>query len=201
MTVIQRVLADGSGRIEEIGPGRSPAASGDGAWVLYTQSDKEGIRLWYRSLTDPEKEPAPFLDQAFYSVEGVPSPDGHYVAYEAESAPDSDEVYLRRFPPSEGVWQISARGGRLPRWSRDGRLYFADGPDVYEVEVATDPDVRLSAPKPLFTRSSASGADVPTGFDVSPDGKRFLIREPAGDTKPLPMVVTLNLFVEFAQGR
>jgi hypothetical protein len=192
----KRVTADGSGRVEEIGPGRHPAVSSDGTLVFYSLPDQDGIRLWYRSLTDANAEPRRFVDQAFYFIAGVPSPDGQFVAYQAESGVDRSEVYLRRFPPGEGVWQVSANGGTFPRWSRDGRLFFAQGADIFGVSVTTGAEVQLGTPERLFTRT-APGGGVPAAFDVSPDGTRFLIYEPAGDTTQEKLVVVQHWFAEF----
>jgi serine/threonine-protein kinase len=199
-SVIKRVLADGSGRAEEIGPGSWPAVSRDGNRLFYRVPDKDGWHLWSRSLADGKDKPAPFLAQSFYSVAGAPSPDGRLVAYEAWSGPGAREIFLRRFPPSEGVWQVSTNGGMSPRWSRDGRLFFAKGGDVFEVPVTTDPDVRVGPPRLLFHRTSPGGADVPSGFDVSPDGKRFLIYELAADTTDERITVVLNWFAELRPG-
>jgi Tol biopolymer transport system component len=198
---IKRVLADGSGRVQEIGPGMSPAASHDGRFVFYTLADKDGLRLWYRSLTNAKEKPALFLDQAFYSVAAAPSPDGRFVAYQAESAPDLSEVYLRRFPPAEGVWQVSSNGGVWPHWSRDGRLFFAQGADVFEVAVIDGPEVRLGTPTRLFRRAASAGAEAPAAFDVSPDGTRFLTYEPTGDATDERIVVVLNWFAELDKPR
>ena len=199
-SVIKRVLADGSGRVEEIGPGSRPSVSRDGNRLFYTVTDKDGWHLWYRSLADSKEKPAPFLAQPFYTVTAAPSPDGRLVAYEASSGPGAPEIFLRRFPPSEGVWQVSTNGGMWPRWSRDGRLFFAKGPEIYEVSVTTDPDVRVGAPTLVCRRAAPAGSNVPSAFDVSPDGKRFLIYEPAGDTTDERITVVLNWFAELRSG-
>jgi Tol biopolymer transport system component len=196
---IKRVTADGSGRAEEITEGRRPAASHDGAIVFYTLADQDGMRLWYRSLTARDAKPALFVDQVFYSINAAPSPDGRFVAYEAEPGPDQSQIYVRRFPPSEGVWQVSSNGGTSPRWSRDGRLFFAQGGDIFEVAVAADPDVRIGTPTRLFKRTPTGGAAVPAPFDVSPDGTRFLFYEPVGDASDERIAVVLNWFSELAR--
>jgi Tol biopolymer transport system component len=193
---IKRVAADGSGRVEEIGPGRYAAVSPDGTFVFCSLPDADGMRLWYRPLADAKAEARRFVDQAFYFIAAAPSPDGQFVAYQAEAGMDRSEVYLRRFPPGEGVWQVSSNGGTSPRWSRDGRLFFAQSGDIFEVSITTEPEVQLDAPKRLFTRTSPGGG-VPAGFDVSPDGTRFLIYEPAGDTTQEALVVVQHWFVEF----
>ncbi len=198
---IRRVLADGSGRAEDIVPGAGrPGVSARGDLFFYATRSGDGWRLWYRSLADGKEKPALFLDQAFYSIDAVPSPDGRFVAYEAWSGPGASEIFLRRFPPSEGVWQVSSNGGTSPRWSSDGRLFFAQGADILEVPLTTDPDVRLGAPTRLFRRTSPGGGNVPPAFDVSPDGKRFLIYEPAGDMTDERIVVALDWFAELRRG-
>jgi dipeptidyl aminopeptidase/acylaminoacyl peptidase len=198
-SILKRVLADGSGRVEEIGPGGGAAVSGDGH-VFYIVSDQQGWHLWYRSLTDQKEKPAPFLAQGFYSLKASASRDGRFVAYEAWTDANSSEIYVRRFPPSEGVWQVSTGGGTSPRWSADGRLFFAKGPEIYEVSVTADPDVRVSAPKLVFKRTAPAGSGVPAAFDVAPDGRHFLIYELAGEAPDDRMTVTLNWFAELRPG-
>jgi hypothetical protein len=163
-------------------------------------SDQQGWHLWYRSLTDPKEKPALFLPQAFYSARPAPSRDGRFVAYEAMADANNSEIYLRRFPPAEGVWQVSTNGGRSPRWSADGRLFFARGPEIYEVSVTADPDVRVSAPKLVFKRTAPAGGGVPAAFDVAPDGKHFLVYELAGEAPDDRLTVTLNWFAGLRSG-
>ena len=71
----------------------------DGKFLFYSLSDKDGHRLWYRSLADLKETPTLFLDQAFCAIDASPSADGRFVAYSAESVPNASA-----------------------RWSRDGRL-------------------------------------------------------------------------------
>jgi len=189
---IKRVSADGSGRALEVLPGRRPRVSSDGTTVFYGAADKDGVRLWYRSLVTKDAMPLPFLAQPFYSISASPSPDGRFIAYDAEPGPDQSEIYLRRFPPSDEMWQVSTSGGTTPRWSSDGRLFFAKGGDVFEVDITTDRDVRVGAPRHLFTRTPSGGAAVPSAFEVSPDGTRFLVYEPVGDVTDERIQVVLN---------
>jgi Tol biopolymer transport system component len=198
-SVMKRVLADGSGRVEEIGQGGAGVVSRDGH-LFYIVVDQQGLQLWYRSLTNEKEKPAPFLPQAFYAITPAPSPDGRFVAYEAAQGQGDPEIFLRRFPPSEGVWQISTSGGTSPRWSADGHLFFAKGPEIYESTVTADPDVRVSAPALVFKREAPSGGRVPSAFDVAPDGKHFLVYELAGEAPDDRMTVTLNWFGELRPG-
>jgi len=198
-SVMKKVLADGSGRVEEIAQGVVGAVSRDGH-LFYIVVDQQGQRLWYRSLTDEKEKPAQFLPQSFYQIAPAPSPDGRFVAYEAAQGQSDPEIFLRRFPPSEGVWQVSTGGGTSPRWSADGRLFFAKGPEIYESTVTADPDVRVGAPALVFKRTAPPGGGVPSAFDVAPDGKHFLTYEFAGQAPDDRMTVTLNWFGELRPG-
>jgi hypothetical protein len=60
--------------------------------------------------------------------------------------------------------------------------------------VTTDPDVRIGTPVRLFTRAPSGGSAPPSLFDVSPDGKRFLIYEPVGDPTEQGIVVVQHWF-------
>jgi dipeptidyl aminopeptidase/acylaminoacyl peptidase len=112
------------------------------------------------------------LHEKFNEIDPQISPDGRWLAYESnESSPGHREVYVRPCPDVESgeKWQVSTNGGRNPLWSPDGRTLFYVGPDgAMAVPVETDPTFRLETPKKLF-----SGPYL--GWDVSPDGKRFLL--------------------------
>ena len=90
--------------------------------------------------------------------------------------------------------QISTEGGEEPIWSRDGReLFYRFGSNWYVVDVTLGPEFRAGAPRVLF--------DVPFvylfgwSYDVSPDGKRFLVIEGAEQDKALrELVVITNWF-------
>ena len=109
------------------------------------------------------------------------------------------EIFLRRFPPSEGVWQVSSNGGTSPHWSSDGRLFFAQGADILEVPLTTEPDVRR-APRRGSSGARRRRRQRTSGFDVSPDGNRFLIYEPSGDMTDERIVVALDWFAELRRG-
>jgi hypothetical protein len=109
------------------------------------------------------------------------------------------EVYVRPFPLSEGKWRISTAGGEQPRWRGDGQeLFFvsADGKmtavTVKAVSGATR-DFEASAPLPLFdTHMTAAGIAV-FQYDVTADGKRFLVAStPAASSPSLNVVVNWN---------
>jgi serine/threonine-protein kinase len=112
------------------------------------------------------------------------SPNGRFIAYQANES-GIFEVYVRPYPnPNDGRWQISSRGGTRPIWARNGReLFFVDLENtLMSTPVQTDGGTFVygNAGK-VFDRKYS----MPTAFrsyDVSPDGKRFLmIKEGASD--------------------
>jgi hypothetical protein len=83
------------------------------------------------------------------------------------------EVYVASYPKADQKFTISTGGGSNPRWSRSGReLFYRSPTKMMAVDVQTTPSFRAGAPKELF------GGTYVLGFDVSPDGQRFLMIKP-----------------------
>ncbi|HZM69257.1 MAG TPA: protein kinase [Candidatus Cryosericum sp.] len=170
--------ADGGGDAKPIGPGWGASYSQDGRYLLFADSDKESnFNLFYLDLQGDGKR-VTLVDAPGQQLWPRLSPDGRFFAYVSdESGPE--EIYIKRFPGAEGKWQVSTAGGFWPRWSRRGdHLYYAQGMTLMQVDVTTAPDLRLSAPRPLFTRKPSGWGLIfgwPPGFDVSPQDDRFLV--------------------------
>jgi serine/threonine-protein kinase len=134
------------------------------------------------------------IDTPYEERNGEVSPDGRWLAYEGEQAnrPGLLDIYVRPFPnTSSGQWQVSVSGGMQPAWSSSGDELFYRGIDgtMMVARVATHaPGFSAEKPVRLFrgpylTRSGEQAR----AYDVSPDGKRFLmIKEPSGDPALAP---------------
>ena len=115
------------------------------------------------------------------SGQGRLSPDGRWIAY-ASAESGRDEVYLRPIA-GEGKWCLSPSGGVEPRWRGDGREIFYLAPDgtMMSVEVRLSANVDLGVPQRLFP-TGLSGISTPLSgrnqYDVSKDGRRFLLNQP-----------------------
>ena len=81
------------------------------------------------------------------------------------------EVYIRPFPGTGGQWQVSAGGGRSPRWSRDGRrLFYLMDNTVWGASISAEGNaVRVGRPQRI-----AEATDIGNTWDVSADGERFV---------------------------
>ena len=149
---------------------------------------------------DGSKKITPILQTPFEERDAVVSPDGRWLAYGTDSTGRS-EVYVRPFPnTSTGQWQISTNGGRTPLWSRDGKeLFFvgADG-DLMTVKVeATRTTWNAGQPVQLFQPGYfLAGGTTGRSYDLSADGKRFVMIKYAGLTGAPPSIIVVQHFNE-----
>ena len=138
-------------------------------------------------------DPYAFLASSSSEAGARFSPDGRWLAYESNES-GRFEVYVQAFPGPRGKWQVSTRGGETPRWRRDGReLFFVGAHDrVMTVAVQPGPVWRASTPRSLPIETSRVGYLEWLLWDVAPDGRRFLVFSPAGQTRLLPIRVVTN---------
>jgi Tol biopolymer transport system component len=171
--------------------------SPDGRFLLYTAGGR-GFDIF--ALPNPigggERTPLPVANSDFTEAHGQVSPDSRWVAYNSNDA-GRPEVYVRPFPPGDGRsgrWLVSSNGGSQPRWRGDGReLYYADlGNQIMAVDVKTGPVFESATPHALFTSSVAFAYNVQYQYDVTRDGKRFLLALPVEGAASSPITVTLN---------
>lgn len=126
------------------------------------------------------------------------SPDGHWFAYSSDES-GRDEVYIQAFPGPGRKVQISTDGGGEPVWARDGReIFFRSGDHMMAVDLRTGEPASASAPHVLFSGRFAHAHRDYTNYDVSPDGKRFLMIQ--GQEQGIPQLnIVLDWFTELSQ--
>jgi hypothetical protein len=127
------------------------------------------------------------------------SPDGRWVAYQSDDTGRS-EVYVQQFQRhGDSVsladkWQVSTNGGRLPRWRADGsELFYISGNGMLTAVAVErgETSFRHSMARPLF-RLPANYVIWRYTYDVSPDGRRFLVVGEPGPSELHPLTVLLN---------
>jgi serine/threonine protein kinase len=106
------------------------------------------------------------------------------------------EVYVQAFvpgqPASGGREQISINGGKNPRWRADGRelFFIAHDGKVMAVDVnGSGANFQHSRPRHLFTTTAPEERNPEFPYDVTRDGKRFLMVEPAKEAESLPLTL------------
>jgi len=192
--------ASGSGPariVEETGDFNSPTDwSPDGRYLLSERFENGTGHIWLIPLNgeQPRRAFDPSSISAGMQSSAQFSPDGKWVAF-VLSTSGGPQIYIKPFPSGSGMWQASVESGRWPRWRRDGQeLYFvSDKNEMVAVEIhAKGEGLELGRPTPLFSfrpslRIFRQGM---IGYDVSPDGKRFLINAAADENvRPLTLVV------------
>ncbi len=168
--------------------------SGDGKLLIGVGSrnaEGGGNEFWALSLADGGK-PRPFLNSRSVKSDPQISPDGRWVAYQSLES-GRYEIYVVPYPTANQKFPISTDGGVLPRWSRNGReLFYWSARKMMAVDIQTTPVFRAGVPKMLF-----EGTYSPTGYDVAPDGQRFLrVKPPAVLQTPADQLIVVVNWLE-----
>jgi hypothetical protein len=111
------------------------------------------------------------------------SPDGRWLAYVSEESGNA-EVYVRPFPNVDSARvAISVGGGVEPLWSRNGTELFFRGQrgEMFATPVSLGAHFTHGAPKLLFTLPTLAQDLYHRDYDVTRDGKRFLMVASGGD--------------------
>jgi len=196
---ISKKSADGGGEIERIvkvdlRDSGIPTISSDGKWMVFWMlpTGRGGLGdIFYMDL-ESGNDPLPIILTEFDEFYAGISPDGTLVAYDSDES-GGKEVYLTRFPSGDGRWQVSVDGGSHPVWSPAGdELFYTAGTRVHTVQVDTRDGVRLSSPETLFDlEGTGISTSDPRRYDVSNDGRRFVMVQDVRD-KTVPPAVVLN---------
>jgi serine/threonine protein kinase len=101
---------------------------------------------------------------------------GHYQITNQLGKGGMGEVFQAKPEVNRGKWQISTSGGESPMWSRDGReLFYRNGSAVMAVPIDTKSTFSAGKPKMLFQGNYVTGYGESPAWDISPDGKLFLM--------------------------
>jgi hypothetical protein len=108
-------------------------------------------------------------------------------------------VYIRPFS-SRRKTRVSSDGGQELAWAPDGReLFYRSGDRMMAVDIVTRPTLKAGKPRLLFAGAFAKGGPW-RDYDVSPDGRRFLMLKPTKEDVPLTQLnVVLNWFEELKE--
>jgi dipeptidyl aminopeptidase/acylaminoacyl peptidase len=153
----------------------SGSFSADGRTLYYRRTDpKSGFDIFSIGVDDTTSTEHPVVQTSFNESAPAVSPDGRLLAYVSDES-GRNEIYVRRLDADARRWLVTTDGGTEPLWSRDGKeLYFRRGPDLLAVPVAAGATPEFGTATKLFTGSYVGRARW-TKYDISPDGKRFLM--------------------------
>jgi serine/threonine-protein kinase len=222
----QRV--DGNGAAEKLatleqkeGIGYSPDFwSLDGKTLIVSSVRTSDTGLWSVS-TERDSKPTVLIDTPSTRDDSAAiSPDGQWLAYQSGDT-GRLEIFVQTFPPTKTKYQLTTNdeyvpyfGGALfPIWSPDGKQIFftrversSGRPRIFSIDVQTQPSFAFGKQKPLPVEGFIlnGGAGMPRGYDITPDGRQFLVMlppsEPASSIDRPPQIeITLNWFDELKQ--
>ena len=167
--------------------------SRDGHWIVYQLA---GSGFWARR-TSGDTTPRLLTTTAQGASFGATlSPDGRWLAYSSNES-GRVEVYVRPFPNTEAAkWQVSTRGGAMPRWAPNGReVYYHDFSDsLVAIEVRPGATFAMGERRPLF--SNIAYRRSLHAYDVLPDGAFAMIRQNLGLDSSYELIVVENAFTE-----
>ena len=179
LDLVIRVHPMNGGVDRSVVPGYAPMVSSDGSYLVFSAGEFVLRDIHYLRL-DGSSDPVAFSETP--TMEAFPelSHDGHFIAYVASATGmTGTELYLSRFPSGEDRTRVSSDGGAALstlRWAPDDTsLFYVRSSDgvMMEVDVVLGDEPSLSAPRELFD-PRGSDLQLSAGFDVGPDGSRFL---------------------------
>jgi serine/threonine-protein kinase len=169
-------------RLTSIGRSQAPVSwSPDGRFLAFNQMTPGTAFDVFVLSVDGDRKPRPVVETK--SVEGSAkfSPDGKWLAF-CSNESGRPEVFVQAYPSGPRI-QISTDGGTDPVWARNGKeLFYRNGNKMMVVDVTLQP-FRPGKPRVLWEGEYAHGLSSSCGpagpsssnYDVTPDGKRFIM--------------------------
>ena len=193
--------ADGTGTAERVTP--DEVTGNPISWSPNrTLAISRGGDIWALSL-DGDRRPHPIVQSRFSKAHPDFSPDGRWLAYYSNES-GRDEVYVQPYPGPGPRQQISTGGGTGPAWSQDGRELFyqtmSQRPGealgvltIMAMPITTRPAFSAGIPKALFQLRAPLTTLGTRGYDVTRDGRRFLMVQ---DKQRPPLKATEMILVQ-----
>lgn len=193
--------SDGSGEpaleVDQEGAIAESLWSPDGAWFLFrTSTNLPGAGDIMGRRTGTDASPVPIAASRFGETAPTISPNGRWLAFTSTET-GRGEVVVVPFPNAgDARWPVSVGGGAEPLWSRDGReLYYRNGKgEMVAARVHTDGAFSVGATTVLFPDRDYLRLGVRRQYDVTPDGRRFLMFRLVGAGRERRVILVRHAF-------
>ena len=123
------------------------------------------------------------------------SPNGRLLAYASEETGQA-EVYVQAYPEAGRPVRVSVNGGNAPVWDPSGReLFFVHDKEIVSVTISGDVAPTVGPPRLVLRVPDLGSIDEASSpFDISPDGRKFLImvRPAVQPARELQVLVNLH---------
>jgi len=167
--------------------------SPDNKFLIFMTVSNDGSTnndIWTLPLFG-DRKPDPYLQTEFGEFGGRLSPDGKWVLYESDDS-GKHEVYVRPLRGSGGKLLVSAAGGTMPVWRRDGKeiFYLSANNEMMAAKVTQNgSELAIDVARTLFQTQAESF--LPS-YDASVDAQRFVIVTSTPQKLPSPITVVIN---------
>jgi len=197
-----RRSADGTGTVEQLTQSdfaQFPSSvTPDGTALIFQQhtAPKLGTATGMDLLLLPlqgDRRLRPLVQTPAAELNAEMSSDGRWLAYQSNET-GRDEIYVRPFPNVDsGKWLVSTSGGTQPLWARNGReLFFESNGALMRVPLTMGSTFEAGTPAKLIDGPQSYGLPGRM-YDVSPDGRRFLMIKEIGGVDEVPPSARLIL--------
>ena len=154
---------------------------GDGTALVTVANSLDGDSgsdlAWNRGAGKGPVEPlvATRFEELFPAV----SPDDKWIAFVSNQS-GQDQVYVRALSGAGDQVQVSLSGGIEPAWNpRGGELFYRTGvgagSELVAASVVTSPAFTVTGRRTLFSVADIATSTPHRNYDVSPDGKTFVM--------------------------
>lgn len=171
--------------------------SPDGETLAFVEEHEEMNRdIHFLNIRD--RRVTPFLNSRFLEAYPEISPDGRWIAYVTDET-GRMEVYVQALAGPRGRWQISHEGGAMPLWAPNGgQLFYRSGDRArkeraWVVDIRTEPGFSAGKPRLLFEMTGFGGGIPIRTWDISRDGRRFLmVKKAEGRLQPITELILVQ---------
>jgi Tol biopolymer transport system component len=160
-----------------------------GQLVFHTYRRETGSDIWMVSADG--SRPTPIVQTTFDEVQGQLSEDSRWLAYTSLES-GQPQVYIRSMSDMNRRWQVSADGGTDPRWRGDGLELFFISSTGWLMAVEFNRGAPAAARRLFQVRVPPPTNPYLSSYDVTADGKKFLVKVSLHDVMSQPIQVMTN---------
>ncbi len=186
--------ADGAGPVDRLST-ESPniqmptAVTPDGHSLIFTEAAANtGGDVMLLTLDEP-RTVKPLVKTAFSERNGIVSPNGQWLAYEANDS-GRFEIFVRPFPEvGSASRSVSTAGGTRPLWARNGRELFYVSPTGAVMRVGVEPGRHGWPRTPTMVVKEGylhDTAEPRPHYDIADDGRFLMMKARGADGTAAP---------------
>jgi dipeptidyl aminopeptidase/acylaminoacyl peptidase len=167
--------------------------SKDGRFLVFNkENENTEIDITLAPLSG-DRQPRNYVATEYSDGWAKVSPDGRWLAYQSNES-GRFEIYVQSVPEPGRKVIISKGGGKLPRWRSDGKeLYYLTEDDrLMATPVRTGASFSAGMPSALFEVRRYDPSAFRYMYDVSADGRKFLVIRPQEEASAQPLTVVQN---------